>query len=178
MAVGVPGSVTTAALALLGITGAIATYVASNYEHLTLFYVFASVSAILMIWSVWQGTRGITELTNEGYQGKWSVETKEHRFDKQSGAALLGLLALGIAVIVGFTAKSKPPQPLTIRVTMPAALTNCVGYYAELDQLVDDEPHVASHLPGGSFPLDATAKACGLRNKRDLRALIDALARR
>lgn len=117
MAVTVPGSVTTAALAVLGITGAIATYIASHYQHLTLFYVFASASAILMIWGAWQGTHGITELTNKGYQGEWSVETKDRRFDKQSGATLLGLLTLGLAVVFGFTAQPRPSESLTVRVT-------------------------------------------------------------
>jgi hypothetical protein len=118
MAVGVPTSITTAALAMLGIIGAIATYIASNYQDLTAFYILISTSAIALIWGVWQGVRGITELTNKGFEGEWLVETKKHRFNKQAGATLLGLIVLGVAVIVGFTAPSKPSKPTNVQVTV------------------------------------------------------------
>jgi hypothetical protein len=52
------------------------------------------------------------------------------------------------------------------------ARTDCIAYLAELDQLVDDEPNIAKHLPGGSFPVDGGARACGLKS----RAAVDALA--
>jgi phosphate/sulfate permease len=42
------------------------------------------------------------------------------------------------------------------------AAVDCVTYLGELDQLLDDEPKIASQLPGRSVPLDAGAKACGL----------------
>lgn len=117
MAVGIAGSMTTAAIAVLGIIGAIVTYIASNYQDLTAFYILAALSALALISGIWQGMRGIAELTNKGFQGEWLVETKKGRFDKQSLATLIGLLLLGAAVIVGFMAPTKPPPSANVRAT-------------------------------------------------------------
>jgi hypothetical protein len=80
---------------------------------------------------------------------------------------------------------NEPPEPApivkyrpVINVSPSIAGGGCVVYFAALDELVDDEPAIARHLPGGKLPLDATAKACGLRNQRELNALATVLARR
>jgi phosphate/sulfate permease len=44
---------------------------------------------------------------------------------------------------------------------MRQATVDCVTYLVELDQLLDDEPDIASRLPDRSIPLDRGAKACG-----------------
>jgi hypothetical protein len=113
LAVGIAGSVATAALAVLAVLGAVVTYVAANYEGLTLFYVLAGVAAILIIGAVYLGIAGIAEITNKGYQGTWSPWTKNHLFDKQAFAALAGILVLGAAIVIGFTSapKSSTAQP-------------------------------------------------------------------
>jgi hypothetical protein len=65
-------------------------------------------------------------------------------------------------------------------ITAPPGQTNtslgCVQYLAALDNLVDDESNVGAHLPGGSLPLDQGAKACGLKNRSEVRAIASYLA--
>ena len=73
---------------------------------------------------------------------------------------------------------NEPPEPApivkyrpVINVSPSIAGGECVVYFAALNELVDDEPAIARHLPGGKLPLDATAQACGLRSQRKLEAL-------
>ncbi len=116
LAVGIAGSVATAALGVLAVLGAIVTYVAANFNGLTLFYGLAALASALMVGAVYLGIRGITEITNKGYEGVWSPWTKHRLFNKQAFASLLGVLVFGGAIVVGFTS---PPKPSTA--SSPAA---------------------------------------------------------
>jgi len=122
MAVGIASSVTTAILAVLAFTGAIVTYIASNYRGLTLFYIVVAGSAVVLVCAVWQGILGIAELANNGYQGKWKVTSENQRFDKQGAATLLGLALLGFAIVTGFTATREVAKPPQVSVTVSGAL--------------------------------------------------------
>ncbi len=79
---------------------------------------------------------------------------------------------------------NEPPEPAPIVKyrpvinVSPSVAAECIVYFAALDELVDDEPTIARDLPGGRLPLDATAKACGLHNQRELDALAAVLAQR
>jgi hypothetical protein len=76
------------------------------------------------------------------------------------------------------------PNVVQFSPTIESALVNdlaradCVGYLVELDELVDDEPDIAKHLPGGSFPVDSGARACGLKSSAVVDAVAAYLARR
>jgi len=105
--------------------------------------------------------------------------------------ALLGVLATLIgaggswATVVAHPPPSPAPvvknnvspviKPAPVHVTAGA---DCVAYLADLAELVDSEPHVASRLPGGSFALDQDARSCGLKRKSDVNALAAFLAQR
>jgi hypothetical protein len=56
--------------------------------------------------------------------------------------------------------------------------SECTVYLVHLDELVDDEPHIADHLPGKSFPLDQGAQACHLKRPSEVDALAAVLAKR
>lgn len=56
--------------------------------------------------------------------------------------------------------------------------SECTVYLVHLDELVDDEPHIAAHLPGKSFPLDQGAQACHLKRASEVDALAAVLAAR
>ena len=56
--------------------------------------------------------------------------------------------------------------------------SECTVYLVHLDELVNDEPHIADHLPGRSFPLDQGARACGLKRPSEVDALAAVLAAR
>jgi hypothetical protein len=71
-----------------------------------------------------------------------------------------------------FSASVKPAS-----VTVDAG-TDCAVYLADLDLLVDDEPHVAGHLHGRSLPLDQGARACGLKRASEVTAIAAVLAAR
>jgi len=71
-----------------------------------------------------------------------------------------------------FSAIVKPPS-----VTVNSG-SDCAVYLANLDSLVDDEPHVARHLKGRSLPLDPGAQACDLKRTSDVNALAAWLAER
>jgi hypothetical protein len=85
-----------------------------------------------------------------------------------------------------FSAKFYPTNPniLQFSPVIQSALVNdlartdCIAYLAELDQLVDDAPNVAKHLPGGSLPVDGGARACGLKSHAAVDALATYLAHR
>jgi hypothetical protein len=141
MAVGIAGAVTAATVAVLGITGAIVTYVASNYQHLTAFYIIVSLSALAFVIGIWQGTRGIAEVTNRGFTGHWTTETRKHRFDKQAAFILGGLVLLGVAMVVGFTSKAKAPTPPRVSVTV-------TENKSVTDQFVKDEVRITQVITG------------------------------
>jgi hypothetical protein len=54
--------------------------------------------------------------------------------------------------------------------------SECTIYLVHLDDLVNDEPHIADHLPGKSFPLDQGARACGLKRASEVNAIAAVLA--
>jgi hypothetical protein len=56
--------------------------------------------------------------------------------------------------------------------------SECTVYLVHLDELVDDEPHIAEHLPGKSFPLDQGARACGFKRASEVDAIAAVLAAR
>lgn len=118
LAVGIASAVTTAALAVIGALAVIVTYVAGKYEHLTWFYVLASVSAALLVCAIIVGTQGIAQITKKGYQGSWSPSTEGHLFNKQSNITMAALAFLAAAVIVGFSAPLQPPpEPAAVSAT-------------------------------------------------------------
>jgi hypothetical protein len=71
-----------------------------------------------------------------------------------------------------FSAKVAAP---TVKVELGS---ECTVYLVHLDELVDDEPHIADHLPGKSFPLDQGARACGLKRASEVDAIAAVLAAR
>jgi hypothetical protein len=66
-------------------------------------------------------------------------------------------------------------KPASVTVNVGA---ECATYLAHLDDLVDDEPHIASHLPKQSFPVDPGARACGLERPSEVDAIAAVLAAR
>jgi hypothetical protein len=54
--------------------------------------------------------------------------------------------------------------------------SECVAYLETLDALVDDEPHIADRLPGGSFPLEQGARACGFKRQSEVNEIAALLA--
>ena len=66
-------------------------------------------------------------------------------------------------------------RPASVNVDVGA---ECAVYLVHLDDLVDDEPHIADHLPGRSFPLDQGARACGLKRASEVNAIAAVLAAR
>lgn len=54
--------------------------------------------------------------------------------------------------------------------------SDCVTYLADLDLLVDDEPHIADHLPERFWHLDQGAQACGLRHVSEVEKIAGLLA--
>ena len=111
--------------------------------------------------------------------GRWAL----------AGAALAFVVAVWYAATathaapgINFAPVNNFAPKFSPTVTAPPGPTNtkpgCVQYLVALDDLVDDEPNVGAHLPGGSLPLDQGAKACGLKNSKEIRSIVSYLARR
>ena len=84
-----------------------------------------------------------------------------------------------------FSPTVRPPSVknyFSTKVTTPPVRvelgSECTVYLVHLDELVDDEPHIADHLPGKSFPLDRGARACGLKDPHEVDAIAAVLAAR
>ena len=84
-----------------------------------------------------------------------------------------------------FSPTIKPPSvknyfsPKVAAPTVKVELgSECTVYLVHLDELVDDEPHIADHLPGKSFPLDQGARACGFKRASEVDAIAAVLAAR
>jgi hypothetical protein len=93
----------------------------------------------------------------------------------------------GLAVAVKAYLTSHPTSPavknyFSAKVAAPTVKvelgSECTVYLVHLDELADDEPHIADHLPGRSFPLDQGARACGLKRASEVDALAAVLAAR
>ena len=130
-AIGIAGAVSTAALAVLAIIGAILTYIASNYHDLAVFYIVIGIASLLMLAGVYLGIRGVAEITNNGYSGHWEPWTKSHLFDKQALCALCGFVALGVALPLGFTATRN--SSALQKISEPSSLTGILQSLAVLD---------------------------------------------
>jgi hypothetical protein len=94
-------------------------------------------------------------------------------------------LAPPVTVKNDFSPIVKPPSIknyFSTKVTTPSVRvelgSECTVYLVHLDELVDDEPHIAEHLPGRSFPLDQGARACGLKRASEVNAIAAVLAAR
>ncbi|HEV3319198.1 MAG TPA: hypothetical protein VG053_05610 [Solirubrobacteraceae bacterium] len=70
---------------------------------------------------------------------------------------------------------SQTVKPPSVKVNVDS---ECALYLVHLDDLVDDEPHIADHLPGRSFPLEQGARACGLKRASEVNAIAAGLAAR
>lgn len=79
-------------LTLIAVVGAVSTFILQAREVSIWFYLFAMVSFLLLLLSIYSGGKGINKARNAGYCGDWSLKVSGSFFNRQAIMTGLGVL--------------------------------------------------------------------------------------
>lgn len=94
------GQVIAASLAALAFEIAAWTYVADKRQVGAAFIVVSAASFGLFVASIFVGGKGMTEVRNDGFAGKWEMRTGKRKFNLQAIFCLIALLLFGASIAV------------------------------------------------------------------------------
>jgi hypothetical protein len=97
-----------AALAMIPVVCAFATFLADKRTPGAVFYWLVGLSIFLFVVSIFSGGRGVTAARNAGFNQNWTLREGKGWFNCQAITCFLGLLLFGLAVFWPANAKEEP----------------------------------------------------------------------
>jgi hypothetical protein len=94
-------------LTLIAVVGAISTFILQARVVSIWFYLFATVSFLFLLLSIYSGGKGINKARNAGYNGDWSLKVSGSFFNRQAIMTGLGVLCFCSMFFFGHDKDSK-----------------------------------------------------------------------
>jgi hypothetical protein len=101
MVANLSGYLMTASLSALGAQAAILAYVIDKRTHLAWYFVVSGCAAALLVLSLIEGGKGISEIYKNGFAGRWKIKTSCRTFDTQALLSLGGVVLVAASVVLG-----------------------------------------------------------------------------
>ena len=99
--VSLSGQLITAALAMIAVIGAFATFSLDKREIGPSYYIIIGIAFLSFVISIFCGGKGIDKARVNGHQGIWEIKDTKDYFNWQGICCFLGIFFLAISIFIG-----------------------------------------------------------------------------